>query len=116
MPTFTDNMTAALPLLFAQLSEAVVYRPRDGKPRTIRAIVNRKPPESVNGTEAPTFSFSVKVFADSETETYGGIDVTEVNTGGDKIEVAPRRGGTASDRAVAVVLECDHGYLLLGVR
>lgn len=116
MPTFTDSFAAALPLLFAQLSEAVVYKPRDGRPRTIRAIVNRKPPESVNGADAPTFSFSVKVFADMQTTTYGGIEVTEVDTGGDKIEVAPRRGGTVSDRQIAVVLECDHGYLLLGVR
>ncbi len=117
MTVFGDRMASlGLPLLMAQLGEKVVYKPRDGRPRTITAIVDRQPPEQVSGVDAPTWSYRVKVIANMQAATYGGIELTEINTGGDQIELAPRRGGTVSARTVAVVLESDAGTLVLGVR
>lgn len=117
MTTFADNMIAkGLPLLMAQFGESVVYRPREGMPRTLTAIIDREPPQAVIGTEAPTFKYMVTVIADRTAATYGGIEATEVDTGGDKIDLAPRPGNAVSSRQVAVVLQSDHGALVLGVR
>jgi len=45
-----------------------------------------------------------------------GIEAIEIDTGGDKIDLAPRRGNPVASRQVAVVLESDSGALVLGVR
>mgnify|MGYP007100062069 FL=1 len=117
MTTFSDRfVSVGLPLLMAEMGERVVYRPLNGKPRTITAIVDRNPPEAVSGTEAPTFNYTVTVIADMQAATYGGIEAIEIDTGGDKIDLAPRRGNPVASRQVAVVLESDSVALVLGVR
>jgi hypothetical protein len=79
--------------------EDVVYTPRNGAPRTIKAIVRRNPPAYVGSNGQPVAPIAEIEVANSATT---GISSAELDTGGDAVTVAPRIGGTA--RAMPVHL------------
>ena len=93
MTQFDDLFAAsAVPLLQAEFGEPIVYLPLNRKPRHIMAIrVHRNPPEKmgeVRETLAPRLE--IEVANDGTTGIYSG----EINTGGDSVEVALRKGAT----------------------
>ena len=88
--------------------ESVVFTPRStGTARTIKALVTRHPPEAVgrNGVKLPRMEVSVRNHATL------GILLTSLNTGGDVLSVAYRKGGTAEEFLVQQPHSQDSGML-----
>ena len=97
----------------ADIAEKVVYRPRSGSPRVVRALVHRQPPEGMPegaGGLAPILTVDVC------NDPVDGIDAAEADTGGDRIELAWRKGGDMEDRSIARVISHDAGNVRLEVR
>jgi len=100
-------------LFLADFAESVVYRPRTGAPRTIQAIVDRSPPGPIAeapGAQAPTLRLDV--LNDSE----AGIRAADLDTGGDRVDVAVRPGGPVTTRRIVLLLDGDEAMLRLEVR
>tara|TARA_R110002012_G_scaffold20689_3_gene73099 strand:+ start:3444 stop:3848 length:405 start_codon:yes stop_codon:yes gene_type:complete len=102
---------------FAQLlllhGETVTYRPKVGGSFERTAIVERNPPalfDAVGNAVAP--SAIVRFHNDATT----GVDANNLNTGGDKIDIALRNGATPTTQNVFQVLSTDGGVTELAVR
>jgi hypothetical protein len=95
--------------------EAITYTPLNGAAVSINAVVMRgvpEPLESNSETRQQGKSINLVVFIRNDA-TYG---VTSVDTGGDKITVARRKGGTAEAINVGQVIEQDAGMWKLRLR
>ena len=92
MTDFDDRMADAFEFLLAEFGEPVEYHPLNGPPRLIDAIVIREPPRAVPGlSRGVKFQPTIQArYSDST-----GLDPACVNTGGDQIKVARRKGGAA---------------------
>ena len=114
MSVFTDRLAADLvPDLLDEFGETVTYRPRTGDARSITAIVERGGPADLApaaGGVAPLLR--VRVANDSTT----GISSDEIDTGGDRIDVAHRVGVAATTRPIVRIIEHDAASLLLELR
>lgn len=95
-------------------AEVVVYYPRGGGARQIRAIVNRDPPSFYDSTGAVVaVSFMIYVANDSTT----GIAATEIDTGGDRIAVARREGNVnLNQRVIWSVINQDIAMIQLALK
>jgi len=104
----------------AAFAESVTYHPKlfkSGDARTariIKAVVIRESLQAVTEDSGETIlpAFEVHVANDATI----GISSTELDTGGDKIELPPRDGMPASKRAIVRVVTQDHGMLVLECR
>lgn len=114
MTAFDTRFKArAFPRLLEQFGEAVVYRPKNGPARTIQAIVNRDPPvQAQEFTTATADQFVVEVLADE----INGIGIREINTGGDQVDIAKRKGLTPVTMSVQKLLSQDGGVVQIEVR
>ena len=90
----TAFKAAAVPCLFGQFGESLTYRPAGGGTRSITGMVTRDDRQAVPGLPqtATKPTQTVVVYNDSTT----GIAATEINTGGDSIDVPVRFGVTAT--------------------
>lgn len=115
MTVFDDLFRdAAAPELLTQFGESVVYVPKGGTPRTItQAIVDRNPPEAIVG---PPSGHGPQLLVTVKDDATTGISRTEINTGGDRIEVAVRKGGTAKSMQVNKLVKDTGGMLSMEVR
>lgn len=110
--TIIDDATA----VFANTSdfaETVTYRPRAGGSRTIAAVVIRQIAETISDEEnrvVPVFEVHVV------NNAVNGISATEVNRGGDRIEIAERVGQEPLPRPITQIIEQDEGMLVLQCR
>lgn len=100
-----------------EFAESVVYRNRQSKvipvTRTIKAVVIRLGTiESAESGGASTPAFEVHV-ANSATT---GISSTELDLGGDTIELSVRPGMAASRRAIIDITDLDEGMMVLQCR
>jgi hypothetical protein len=91
--------------------ETVTYRPAHGRPRSIRAIVDRDAP-SMFGDVGVTPTIRVTVANDSAT----GISSRNVRTGSDQIDVSERSGEAAVSRKITRIVSHDEGMMVLEVR
>lgn len=95
---FSDE---AIDDLLAEFGERIMYLPAAGLPRQITAIVNRNPPEPLTGGEGLIVaSLLITVKSDPGDPTHGGIEMDQLDTGGDLVEVALRAGGTPEARPI----------------
>ena len=94
-------------------AEDVTYWPRAGGSRAIKAIVSRQTPEQLPG-EARAHGMTITVTV--ENNATSGISSSEVDTGGDKIELARRIGETPIKRAINKILNQDAGMMELELR
>jgi hypothetical protein len=92
-------------------AETVTYYPRGGGSRSINAVVSREQIATFgpDGGQINLPSFQVHV-ANSATT---GISSSELNMGGDEIELPPRDGKTAVRKQIMQLLIQDHGMLVL---
>lgn len=101
MTHFAAVAAASCDSLLTVCGESVTYKPSGGSDRAISAIIVRNPPEQVDNpggrTRANKLSIRVKNNATD------GIASTEIDTGGDRINVAPRYGGTAVEMTFRLV-------------
>lgn len=115
--TLKDQMLTDATAVFLnedEFAESIVYRPFNGTPRTISALVTRNPPADLNGVPYAqgTFVMIVEV-ANSETT---GIALSELNTGKDFADIAEKYGGTAKQRTIVKLVDQDSAMLALEVR
>lgn len=102
-----------MPVLIEEHGEQVTYYPRGGGSRTINAIVDREPPAvfDQSGRVIKT-SFLARVFNDCET----GILASELDTGGDDIELILKIGSAvAVRRPIVRIVSQDSGVLQLAI-
>lgn len=115
--TLADRIVSDAATVFLNsdhFAESVVYHPfrfgrTAGTPRTINAVVIRNQVSTFNPDEQITPEFEVRVANDSTT----GISSTELNTGGDMIELAVKVGQTPEKRSIQLLTEQDEGMLVL---
>jgi len=99
-------------------AESVTYYPHRfhtsavRAPRTIKAVVTRNQVSVFNPDEQILTEFEVRVANDAAT----GISSTELDTGGDQIELAPRTGDTPVKKSIQYLTEHDEGMLVLVCR
>lgn len=99
-PTETDSedssgqyhsiRASVFPLHLAHKGEDVIYYPAGGSMRPIRALVNRD-------MSTQNVKLTLEVANDPET----GISSTEIDTGGDEIELSVRTGEAVQRRAIS---------------
>ncbi len=96
-----------------EFAEVVTYRPNEGRPRQIRAHVNRNPPAPVEGALNAICPKAIVTVANDQIY---GIGAIEVDRGVDKIDLALKEGGTIESRTLGDVIYQDHAFLKLEVR
>lgn len=96
-----------------EFAEDIKYLPAGGGQREIRAIIDREPPTDLDGAphgQAPRCTITV---ANNSTT---GISSSEIDTGGDKVELAMRMGETVQQRRITKIASQDAGMMTLEVR
>jgi len=93
--------------------EWVEYLPREGRARTIRAVVERSPPEPLDGAPGGVKPSMVLVVLNDE---QAGVGSREVDTGGDRVRVPSRIGRAAEEHRILDVAQNDEGTLELKVQ
>jgi hypothetical protein len=94
----------------SDFGESVVYRTRNNIARTINAVVFRQLAELISEDE----NRSVTVFeAHVVNNSTLGIASTEIDLGGDTLDIAERVDKTARPRAIVQIQEQDEGMLVL---
>lgn len=117
MTAFDTQFASAFRSLLALHGELVTYQPRDGAGREITALVTRRelmPLDPLEGAIAP--QVQLEALDDPDDLDYGGIDPAQVNTGGDRVELAWQQGGVVESRSVAKRIPSDGGVVRLEMR
>ncbi len=79
------------PTLIAMFADSIVYVPKIGEPRTISALIDYMPPETIGNTgHVVARTWKVTVMDDPVT----GIDSTTINFRDDRIQLEPWPGKT----------------------
>jgi hypothetical protein len=115
MATEFDNMMAdGFDDLLALYGETIVYRNKAGVARPITGIVDRAPAEVFNAAGDLVLSpeLTIRVHNDSTL----GITATELNTGGDKVDVAVKTGADRTTRSLVLLLNSDGGVTEIAVK
>ncbi len=96
----------------AAFGEAVTYYPKGGSSRDIVAVVDRNPVAGINGVpHGNTAKLIVRVKNDSD----DGISSSEIEIGGDKINLSVRIGKTATKKRITAIQWHDVGMMYLEV-
>jgi hypothetical protein len=108
MPTVFDShfADAAFPGLLDQFGESITYWPGFGGSRIIRAIINRDPPELLDGTgNAIKVKAVLQVFNSRKT----GIEGRELDIGRDQVEFNLTIQDQMTTRFSLLVLQSSSG-------
>ena len=101
---------ASLFVSTTEFGESVIYRTRSGTARTINAVVFRQTAEVISEDENRVVPvFEVHVINNSST----GIATSEIDLGGDTLDIADRVGKTARPRSIIQLGEQDEGMVVL---
>jgi len=99
-------------VFLANFGEAVTYYPKGGSSRDIVAIVDRNPVSGLAGSPHGNTRRFLLIVKNAAAD---GISSSEVNTGGDKVELSGRIGETAIQSRIRAVPWHDHGMMHLEV-
>ncbi len=105
--SFKDQLAVDAVLTFLnsdEFSEEIVYQPKNGSPRTIKAIVDRQR-ISPDGETDRTLQNQIEIRIANHA-TYG---VDAINRGGDTVILPERVGGVETTYAVVDILGEDEG-------
>lgn len=95
--------------LLRQFGEWIVYLPRaGGKPRRIFARVVRNDPSIISET-GEVVGQNITITVENSVTT--GILATEIDSGGDEVQVAIEEGGELVTRSIAKVLNDSNGQV-----
>jgi hypothetical protein len=116
-------MSATLPLsadaeaALDQWGEDVTFTPPGGAARVILAIVERTPPQGIDGAPRGSAPGLVVQAANRSTakaaDGYGGIDPTEISPMCGTVAVPAKVGDAAQTRTIAEILSQDEGMVRL---
>lgn len=98
---------------FTDFAETVVYCPRSGVRRSVQAVVDRSPPQDLSEA-AGVAGAGIQVHVRNSATL--GIASSELDIGGDRIELALRLGATAQARPISRLVSQDAGILTLEVQ
>jgi len=108
-----DQVEGNIQEYLLHFGEPIKYLPSGGGSRDITAIVDREPPAELAGiTGAQTAMMFIEVANDSE----DGISSSEINLGGDMVEISVRIGETAVQKRITGIVSQDVGMMKLRVR
>lgn len=93
------------PNLMLQFGDSITYLPSAGGSRSIQAMIERETVESSDGVLAKQMIVRVK---NSATE---GIAATEINEGGDQVQLPIRVGESAVTKTILHVLSTENGLV-----
>ena len=113
MTTFDDDFNAAtFPSLIDLHGESIGFRANSaGATRTINALVDRDPPQVIDGSpEGLSYAVIISVYNSATT----GIASTELDEGTNVVLVSPRQGVTAVWMSVRLI-DHDSGLMRLGL-
>jgi hypothetical protein len=114
MTTFDEEFAAAFVDVLVEFGETTTYTPSVGSARTITAVITTGDVAPLAVSEnAPAVRALVRVLADNENATYGGISASEVVKGRDTIAVVLRDGDAAVALTVMQVLDDSPGVTSL---
>ena len=97
--------------LVREFGDTVTYRPLGGAARVVSAIIEREEVRFVSVGEVPVQTITVSVKDDS----VFGIATTEIDTGGDQIDLPLRVGETAVTRTITRVISTENGMVTFAV-
>ena len=92
--------------------EDIVYKPKAGGTRAIKAVVTRFPPAVIDGAPQGT---APKVEIHVVNSTTIGISSNEIDRGGDMVTIAKLISETPADRPIVKVLSQDAGMMKLEI-
>ena len=110
---FDDIIDDVAEEMLEQFAEDIKYIPAGGGVREIAAIVQRQNPQQL-GSAPHGLSQTLVVSVANNSVT--GISSSEVDTGGDKIEVPFKIGKPAQTGRITKIVSQNHGFLKLEVR
>lgn len=111
----TFSLTRTRKAFTAHFAEDVTYIPRKGTARVVSAVVDRSPPQALSEIPGRTNAVPMMMI-EVENDVSTGISADELDTGGDRIEVAIRVGGLQESRAIRRIVSQDEGMIVLEVR
>ena len=108
MATVFDSHFAAagFPMLLDQFGESITYYPAAGGSRSIQAIVNRDPPEILDGSGNAVMPKALLQVLNSTTS---GIGSSEVNIGSDEVGFPLRINDVSANRFSLLLLQSQSG-------
>lgn len=109
---FLETEKTAAASLVTMFGESAKYLPRGGGSRDITAIINRAGINDMPGAQSHSPVTKVSVINNSST----GISSSELDTGGDKIELSIRYGQAVQQRRITQILFHSAGLMELEVR
>lgn len=111
-----DDLEALDAALFVDPSlmpgvETVLFTPYGSTAREIGANVNRNPPSLIDGAKTIAAGM-IEVFI----RNHATLGATSINRDGDKISVAPRKGGNRVPMQIVEIVSQDAGGWVLRLR
>lgn len=94
LPRFSDVLAADAAVLIDQLGELVEFRPANGTPREIYAIIKREPIAATGGNQSRARPSILATFVTSEP---AGINPGTLDFKGSKLRVAYLASGAVED-------------------
>jgi len=109
--TFDELIKATAHEFLTEFGVPIKYKPKGGGSRAILAILNYEPPEDL-GYGIQTEVKSIGVMNDP----VEGISSSELNMGGDMVELAVNIGDVPMDRPIKEILSQDAGMMALEIK
>ncbi len=114
MGAFEQTLQAAADSFFLLPgAEWILYRPRSGSVRRIRAVVSRADASALPGLSDGSRSQLAILVKNHAT---GGIRSDAIDTGGDKVDIAPRQGEAPRPMRLTEIINQDAGLMLIAVQ
>lgn len=107
-----DDVIAVL-LNTDEFAETIVYTPLNGSPLSIKAIVERNPPEPIGN---PPKLVAGRMIITVANDALLGISSATINTGGDTVTLATRIGDSTKILPIHRLLEDSGGVTRFEVR
>lgn len=110
---FDSLLISAATEMLKEFGEPIKYLPAGGGEREITAIIIREPISPLGGAPHGHGPLTHTKVANNST---AGISSSEVDTGGDKVEIKVKIGQAVQQRPITKILKQDAGMMKLEVR
>lgn len=112
-PLFDDQQTQSMVQMINDRGVLIIYRPAIGAARTIKAIVRQEPPTKLATMPKASSTFTTILVLNDST---AGISSTELDTGGDKVDIQTRFKVAATTRPIKSLITHNPSIMKLRIR